>query len=150
MVALQNILVAIDFNGTVNKLLAYGESLAEKFGAKLWIVHVAAPDPEFVGYEPGPQYIRDSRANELKGDHRRLQELCNTLVGKNIKAEALLIQGSTVETLLEEINSIDADLLIVGTHDHSFLDTLFKESVSTKLFNRVKIPMLTVPAEEED
>lgn len=150
MIVLENILVAVDFNDTVGDLLEYGESLAEKYGAKLWIVHVAAPDPDFVGYEPGPQYIRDYRAKELKGDHKKLQELCDTFIEKKVDAEALLIQGPTVETLLDEINSLDADLLIVGTHRHGFLDTLFTESVSSKLFNRVRIPMLTLPLDEEE
>jgi nucleotide-binding universal stress UspA family protein len=147
MVALKNILVAVDFNDSVDKLLNYGESIAEKFGAKLWIVHVAAPDPDFVGYETGPQYIRDARANELKGDHKKIQDLCNTFIGKKVEAEALLIQGSTVETLIEEVNSINADLLIVGTHHHSFLHNLFSESVSSKLFDKVKTPLLAIPIE---
>lgn len=150
MVDIKDILVAVDFDDTVHKLISYGESLAEKFGAKLWIVHVAAPDPDFVGYEPGPQYIRDSRAAELKGDHKRLQDLCDTFVAKNIEAEALLIQGSTVDTILEEVNSVQADLLIVGTHDHSFLHNVFSESVSSRLFDRVKIPMLAVPVDNEE
>lgn len=149
MIDIKDILIAVDFDDTVQKLINYGEDLAEKFGAKLWLVHVAAPDPDFVGYEPGPQYIRDSRAAELKGDHKRLQDLCDKFVSKSLEAEALLIQGSTVETLLEEVNSIDADLLIVGTHEHSFLHNLFSESISTKLFERVKIPLLAIPMDEE-
>ena len=147
MVVFKNILVAVDFNDSADKLLNYAESMADKFGAKLWIVHVAAPDPDFVGYETGPQYIRDSRADELKGDHKKLQDLCNTFISNKIQAEALLIQGSTVETLIEEINSLHADLLIVGTHHHSFLHNLFSESVSSKLFDRVKTPLLAIPIE---
>ena len=149
MVAINNILVAVDFNDSVDQLLNYGESMAEKFGAKLWVVYVAAPDPDFVGYEAGPQYIRDFKADELKGNHKRLQELCDTFIGKEIDSEALLIQGSTVETLLEEVQKLKSDLLIVGTHKHSFLYNLFAEGVSTKLFENVNIPLLAIPFEED-
>lgn len=145
---MDNILVAVDFNDSVDQILLYGESMAEKFGAKLWVVHVAAPDPDFVGNEAGPQYIRDFKADELKGNHKRLQELCDTFVGKQVECEALLIQGSTVETLLEEVQKLNSDLLIVGTHHHSFLHKLLSESVSRQLFEKVNIPLLAIPFED--
>ena len=149
MVTIENILVAVDFDDSVDQLLNYGESLAVKFGAKLWVVYVAPPDPDFVGYEPGPQYIRDFKAEELRGEHRRLQELCDTFIDKEVPYEALLIQGSTVETLLEEVIKLNSDLLIVGTHKRSFLYELISESVSLELFRNAKIPLLTVPIEED-
>lgn len=149
MVEIRNILAAVDFDDTANKVLSYGQSMAEKFGAKLWIVHVAAPDPDFVGYAPGPQYIRDTQADELRGDHKKLQDLCDRFIGTSVEAEALLIQGSTVETLLEEVNKLEVDLLIVGTHRHSLLYNIFSESVSSKLFDRVSVPLLAVPINEE-
>ena len=149
MVEIRNILAAVDFDDTATQLLSYGERMAEKFGAKLWIVHVAAPDPDFVGYEPGPQYIRDTQADELRGDHKKLQDLCDSFIGTSVDAEALLIQGSTVETLLEEMNKLKADLLIVGSHRHSLLYNILSESVSSKLFDRVNIPLLAIPVEQE-
>ncbi len=66
-------------------------------GAKIWLVHVAAPDPEFVGYEPGPQYIRDDRAKVLLAEHKKLASYIKSLEGKGYKAEALLVQGPTIE-----------------------------------------------------
>lgn len=149
MVEINNILVAVDFNDAVNELLNYGESMAEKFDAKLWVIYVAAPDPDFVGYDAGPQYIRDFKADELRGDHRRLQELCDTFLSKEIDSEALLIQGSTVEALLNEVKKLKSDLLIVGTHKYSFLHNLFSESVSKKIFENIEIPLLAIPIEED-
>lgn len=82
MKEIKNILVAIDFNETVGELLSYAEALAIKFDAKIWVLHVAAPNPDFVGYEPGPQYIRDFKADELREEHRSLQNICNTFLMK--------------------------------------------------------------------
>lgn len=148
MRSIENILVAVDFNDTIGDLLSYAEGLAEKFGAKIWIVHVAEPDPDFVGYEPGPQYIRDIKADELQDEHKNLQMLCEAFVSKDIESEALLIQGSTVETVLEEAQKLRSDLLIVGTHKHSFLHNLLQESVSLELLKKANIPMLAVPIDE--
>lgn len=145
---IKNILVAIDFNETVGDLLSYAEGIAFKFQSKIWVVHVAAPNPDFVGYEAGPQYIRDFKAEELSEDHRALQKLCSTFVDESIECEALLIQGSTVETVIEEAKKLNSDLLIVGTHKHSFFHDLFSENVSLELLKKAEIPLLAIPLED--
>lgn len=144
----KNIIVAVDFNDAVGILLGYAEALALKFESKIWVLHVAAPDPDFVGYEPGPQYIRDFRADELKDEHKNLQKISNMFLDKKIESAALLIQGSTVETVLDEAKKLHADLLIVGNHKHSFLHNLLSESVSLELLKNGNIPLLTIPIDE--
>lgn len=146
---IKNILVAVDFNDSVGEVMNYAESIALKFEAKVWVVYVAAPDPDFVGYEPGPQYIRDFRADELREEHRRLQNIRESFLAPEIESEALLIQGSTVEAVIEEAEKLGADLLIVGTHKHSFLHNLLKESVSLKLLKKGNIPLLAIPIDED-
>lgn len=149
MKEIKNILVAIDFNDTVGELLNYAEGMATKFGAKLWVLHVAAPNPDFVGYEPGPQYVRDIKAEELREEHRSLQSICKTFLGPELECEALLIQGSTVESVIEEAKKIKSDMLIVGTHKHSFFHNLFSENISLELLKKAEIPLLAIPIDEE-
>ena len=146
----KNILVAIDFNDSIGELVNYAEGIASKFGAKIWVLHVAAPSPDFVGYEPGPQYIRDFRAEELREEHRKLQNICDAFIDPQIKCEALLIQGSTVESVIEEARKLHCDLLIVGTHKHSFFYNLLSENVSLELLKKTEIPLLAIPIDEPD
>lgn len=149
MKEIKNILVAIDFNDTVGELLSYAEGMATKFGAKLWVLHVAAPNPDFVGYEPGPQYVRDVKAEELREEHRSLQSICDTFLDPELECEALLIQGSTVESVIDEAKKLRSDMLIVGTHKHSFFHDLFSENVSLELLKKAEIPLLAIPIDEE-
>ena len=148
MDALKNIMVAVDFNDSIGELMVYADILAQKFESKVWVLHVAEPEPDFVGYEPGPQYIRDVKAEEYREEHRNLQEICKNFISEDIQTDALLIQGSTVETVLSEAQKLNIDLLIVGTHKHSFLHNLLQESVSMELIKKAEIPMLTIPIEE--
>jgi nucleotide-binding universal stress UspA family protein len=148
MKKIENILVAVDFNDNIGDLLGYAESIATKFSSKVWLIYVSAPDPDFVGYEPGPQYIRDSRAEEMKEERRKLQDLRKTFLSENLKSEALIIQGSTVETVLEEAKNLNADLLIAGTHKYGFMESFFMESVSLELFKNANIPFLAIPIKE--
>lgn len=148
MDAFKNIMVAVDFNDSIGELMVYADLLAQKFDSKVWVLHVAEPEPDFIGYEPGPQYIRDIKAEEYREEHRNLQEICKNFVSSTVKAEALLIQGSTVETVMSEAQKLKIDLLIVGTHKHSFLHNLLQENVSMELVKKAEIPMLTIPIEE--
>lgn len=150
MKELKNILVAIDFNDSVGELLGYAESLALKYSAKIWVVHVAEPNPDFVGYEAGPQYIRDIKAEEFREEHRKLQNYCAAFVGEDVDCEALLIQGSTVETVLEEANKLNSNIIIMGTHKHSFFYNLFSESVSLEIFKKANIPVMAIPIDEDE
>lgn len=148
METLNNIMVAVDFNDSIGELMVYADGFAQKFGAKVWVLHVADPEPDFVGYEPGPQYIRDIKAEEYREEHHNLQEICKNFISEEVEAEALLIQGSPVETVMEEAKKLKVDLLIVGTHKHSFLHNLLQESVSMELLKKAEIPMLTIPIVE--
>lgn len=142
-------MVAVDFNDSIGEVLNYAGSIALKFEAKVWVVYVAAPEPDFVGYEPGPQYIRDIRAEELREEHRRLQQISDTFLDPSIETEALLIYGPTVESVIEEAEKLKSDLLIIGTHKHSFFYNLFNESVSIELLKNANIPLLAVPIDDE-
>lgn len=123
--------------------------MAEKFESKLWIIHVAAPDPDFVGYDVGPSYIRDTRAEELRSEHRQLNEMMELARSYSIDCEALLVQGATIEMLEEEIEKLHIDLIIIGSHEHSFLYELFIGHTSVKLLKRIQIPLMIVPADEK-
>ena len=144
----KNVMVAVDFNDSIGELMIYADNFAQKFDSKIWVLHVADPEPDFVGYEPGPQYIRDIKAEEYREEHHNLQEICKNFLSGKVESEALLIQGSTVETVLEEAKKLQIDLLIVGTHKHSFLHNLLNENVSMELLKKVDIPMLTIPIED--
>ena len=142
---MKNILVAIDLKGNDQVLIDKATSFAEKFNSKVWIIHIAAPDPDFVGFSVGPQYIRDSRASELKQEHRQLERFSEALEQQGIASEGLLVQGATIEMILEEAEKLKIDLIISGYQDHGFFYKALYGSVSNSLIKASKIPVLIVP-----
>ena len=107
--AMKNIIAAIDFSSISEKVLDAAAAQARVFSAKLWLIHAAAPDPDFVGYDTGPQHVRDFVAKGLQGEHAKLQELADKLRAEGLDASALSVQGPTVETILAEADKLDAD-----------------------------------------
>lgn len=144
---MENILVAIDFENNENLLIDYAVKFAKRFDAKIWLVHIAEPEPDFVGYEVGPQYIRDTLAEELRDEHKQLQAYAEALNKKGIDADGLLVQGATVEMIMIESEKLKIDMIITGHHEHSFLYKIFLGSISTEIVKKSKIPVLVIPLE---
>ena len=144
---MKNILVTIDFNTDEKLLIDKALQLAKSFDSKIWLMHVAAPEPDFVGYTGGSEYFRDERAADLRKEHKQIQEYAENIKQKGIKAEGLLIQGTTVEMILLESTKLNVDLIIIGHHEHGFFYKAFLGSVSEAIIKKSKIPVLMVPLE---
>lgn len=142
---MKNILVSIDLKDDEQLLLDQAVQFAKAFSSKVWLLHIGAPDPDFVGHGVGPQYIRDAKAEDLREEHRSLQHYSESMQAQGLEAEGLLIQGATVESILKEAQKLNADLIIVGHHEHNILYKIFQESVSAEVVKKSKIPVLLVP-----
>jgi nucleotide-binding universal stress UspA family protein len=143
---METILVAIDFSEVTERLLEQAFRLAEAFGADLRIVHVVAPDPAFVGFEAGPSTVRQKRAKELRKEHRSLQYMGERARARGLEAKTLLLQGPTVETLLDQADKGRADLILAGCHGHGRLYKTLVGSVSEGILRNPPCPVLLVPA----
>ncbi|MGC9527194.1 MAG: universal stress protein [Limnospira sp.] len=147
---MQNILAAIDFSDVTAATIAQAEKLARAFGCKLWLIHATAPEPDFVGFGTGPPSVREDTANAYRKEHHQLQEWAETLRQKGIDATGLTIQGSTVETILAEVEKLKADLVIVGSHGHGRLFQAIVGSVSEGILRKADCPVLVVPVPQRD
>ena len=143
---MRNILVAVDFSPISEKLLDELTAIARAPGGRLWLVHVAAPDPDFAGYEAGPQEVRDNVAAGLRDEHRQLQARAERLREGGLEATALLVQGPTVNTILSEAEKLGADLIALGSHGRGFAARALLGSVSEGVLHRSTVPVLIVPA----
>ena len=142
---MKNIMVALDFEENSRTLLNKAKEIGEKFNAKIWILHVAAPQPEFIGYETGPQYVRDFRAIDLKREHKLLQQYSNLMKADGLDSEGLLISGESVSTIVEKAKSLNIDMVIIGHHHHGLIYKAFVGGTDTKILNRIEVPVLIVP-----
>jgi nucleotide-binding universal stress UspA family protein len=142
---INNILVGFDFHDSSRVLLDHAKKQAERTESKIWLVHVAAPEPEFVGYEPGPQNVRDDRAGLLRAEHRYLDKTVNDLRREGYDVDSLLIQGGTSQTLMDKAKELGVDLIILGHHKQGFIFNAFFGSTSAEMLQKSEIPLLVVP-----
>ena len=143
-----NILVCIDLSEATKKIVARAKELAEAGSTKLWILHIAEPEPDFVGLKVGPQSVRDSLSEQFHQEHRQIQEIANQMREENLNVTALLVQGPTAETILIEASRLSADIIVLGSHGKGAVYQLLVGSVSESVIHKAECPILVVPTHE--
>lgn len=146
---MKRILVPIDFSPSTDAILETAIAAADSMDAELYLLHVAKPEPEFITYEPGPESVREAVANEMAALHRKLHELEETVKARGLKAVALMIQGYTVEKILQEMDRLNIDLVVMGSHGRGALYNMLLGSVSEGVLRKSKRPVLIVPVRKK-
>ncbi len=142
------VLVAVDFSAGTRSVLACAAEQARAFAAPLWVLHVAAPEPDFVPYIADPTVMRDQVAEGLREEHRQVQALAAELAKDGLEVTPLLVAGATVDKILEEAEKLGAGLVVVGSHGHGALRRVLLGSVSEGLVRHARTPLLIVPVRD--
>ena len=143
---MRNILVAVDFSDVTPALVQVSGEIARAMGAELCLVHAAAPDPDFVGYEAGPESVRKNVARGIHGEHEAIRELENRLREGGLSVKSMLVRGPAAEKVLAESDRLKADLIVIGSHGHGALRHLLMGSVGEGVLRKARCPVLVVPS----
>ena len=141
-----NILAAVDFSAFTEPILTAVEGIARVMPeSKLWLLHVAEPDPSFVGYEAGPSAVRDQVAAEYREERQRLQGYADRLRRSGCDASGLVVQGAIAETILAEADALDVQLIVMGSHGYGTIAELIVGGVGKVVLKKAACPVLVIP-----
>jgi nucleotide-binding universal stress UspA family protein len=143
---IETILIPVDFSDVTQKVVAAAGEMARAFGAKVVVLHVSEPDPDFVGFEPGPQAVRSVVARDFKVEHQKLADLKDQMTAGGLDATSLHIQGSMADKILQEADVQGAGLIVMGSHGHGAIYNLLVGSVTSGVLKGAKCLVLVVPA----
>mgnify|MGYP003572657709 FL=1 len=139
-----SLLVALDFSSVLDDQLEIVGRLAAP-DREIYLLHVAEPNPDFVGFEAGPDTVRAQVADEFHREHEMIQTLAGRLRDRGHQVTALLVQGPTIETILNEAEKVGAEVIVVGSHGRGKLFDLVVGSVSAGVIRKSPVPVLVVP-----
>lgn len=146
---MSDVVAAIDFSKHSAAVLTAAGRLASLSGATVHLVHAAADEPAFVGYDPVDgvaQFTPDDRIRQLVGEHEELSELADRLDREGVAVRPRLLMGPTVEVILQLADEVDAEWIVVASHGRSGLAHLLLGSVSEGLIRHATRPVVVVPA----
>jgi nucleotide-binding universal stress UspA family protein len=148
---MKNILIAIDYNQSAQKVAETGYALAKAMNAEVTVVHVIA-DAAYYAEEYSPimgfrgSYAMGTMAlaNDVKQEAKDfLAATVKHLGDDKIKTKALA--GDIEDAILKYCKSRKIDLIVIGSHSHKGLERLFVTDVAAHLLKHSKIPLLIIP-----
>ena len=140
-----SLLVAVDLSESSRTVIEHARSLASAYPGTIWLLHVAPPEPDFVGYRVGPPSVRDEVAQHMHEEHRQLQHWAETLRSEGLDCKALLVQGPSASTILSEASKLAVCVIVVGSHGQGAMHRLVVGSTSEAVLRGATVPVFVVP-----
>jgi len=146
MIHMRRVLCPIDFSDFSRRALDHAVAIARWYESTVTVLHVFSPAPVAAF---GPGAVAFEPIVPTAADCEQL--LANTKAfataesAPGIAIEAVLREGNTTVEILDQATSMDADLLVIGTHGRSGFERLVLGSVAEKVLRKAHCPVLTVP-----
>ena len=110
----RHILVPTDFSPVARKALRYARPLAERFGARITLLHVVAPvtyEADY-GYGAVTRYVPDERAMCVA--RRRLGSMARSKCQTARQTAALVRSGYAPDEIVNAACKLKTDLIVIG------------------------------------
>jgi nucleotide-binding universal stress UspA family protein len=117
MVAIQRVLFLTDFSPTATDALAYAREFAEKFSARLYVLHVIE-DPTSKLYEMVSNDYHALDRNAREKTRQRLAQLHREQLSDSPNCETLIERGELFEHVLKTVHEKHIDVVVVSGHTH--------------------------------
>lgn len=142
---MDKILVAVDLSDLAAVAVDYAASFAGAFKSHIHILHVEAPVPPYIGNEIVPPAIPVESEEEKLRISTELSAMADYLHQQGLMADYEFANGPVIETIIGKATDYQADLIIMGAHNHGFLYRAFIGSVSTGVLKHSPCPVMIIP-----
>jgi len=143
---MDKIIVAVDLSDLASAAVESAAKMAAAFKSKVRILHVEVPVPTYIGNEIVQPVLPIDDEEENNRISKDLASMAEYLQKKGIEAEFELVKGPVVESIIEKAESYNADLIILGAHNHGFLYRAFIGSVCTGVVKHSPCAVMIIPS----
>ena len=141
---MKRILIATDGSAAANEAVELGVDLARDEGAEAIFVHVVQTADTVT--MNGFGLIGSVPFEPTEWDEDVLQDAEAVADRRGVPTRAELLRGDPVAEITRYAETIDADLIVVGSRGHGALASVFLGSVSRGLLGVAQLPVLVVRA----
>jgi nucleotide-binding universal stress UspA family protein len=143
---MKTIVALVDFSDVTPCVVEQAALHARTYGAKLTLLHVVPSEPAVVEFGiASPTLLQPPSERRIESDYNQLLNLRDSLANSGVQVSAQQLEQADVIKLLDVCHSLEADLIVVGTHHHSTLYQFFIGSFAADVLKRAKCPVLVVP-----
>lgn len=141
LVRLTNILVGTDFSPASARALEYALSVARRYEAKVFLVHVITSEANAM---LAPELISVTYEKEARAAQDEMEEIVISGRLHGVPHETVIEHGALWPTVEALIAKHHIDLVVVGTRGIGGVEKFLLGSSTEEIFRQAKCPVLTV------
>ncbi len=148
LLRIQHILVPIDFSEPSRRALRSAIQFAERFGARITLLHVVEPldQPDFAYF---PLSLDSGKI--IKMAKRKLDVLARMPKGGKCAIETKLVRtGKPFHEITEAARELKVDLVIISTHGYTGVKHALLGSTAERVVRHAPCPVLTIRETEQE
>ena len=147
----QKILVPLDGSKRAEQILPHAESLATSYGATVILLRVLQMVIIGDGYK-NIQYEESMAASRqaLREAEAYLEEQAGRLRKKGLKVEKITQMGPVVETILDNAEKKNVDLIAMASHGRTGISKVFYGSIAAGVIHRIDRPLLVIRSRKDE
>jgi nucleotide-binding universal stress UspA family protein len=144
---MKKILIATDGSASALEAVEFGLDLAAEQGAEVTFVHVVPALDTSVATGFGlpaalPHTVDDS-------DRRPVWEAMDLAAERDVRAHATVLMGLPADEIVAHADTIDADLIVIGSRGRGAIANAVLGSVSCAVLHEARRPVLVVRTAHE-
>jgi universal stress protein A len=145
----KKILVPTDFSGYSDNAMKQAVDIAEKFNAKIVLLHVI--DENFLqcaaDYCISNEAVEQLKTESVKTSEDKLNKTINTLKGSTkVDISPVVKNGVPAEIILDEQREKGIDLIVIASHGKAGILKHLIGSVTDKIVRAAKCPVMVIRA----
>lgn len=141
MVKIEKVLCSTDFSAYGEAVLEHAASVAQKYNAKLYLLHVIRnPADRIYGKQRGDYHAL------IEGAKKKCNELMTGYTDKvkDLNPGVIIKEGDPVYEILRVIDEEKIDLAVIGSHGEGPVEHLLMGSNCDKLVRTAPCPVLVI------
>lgn len=153
----KQVLIAVDYDPTAQKVAEQGFSLAKSMGAEVTLLHVITDPTYYTSTEFSPVfgiggYIETAQIqlNTVEGLRNAAQHFLDKtkryLGDENLRT--IVNEGDIADTILETAKKLKADIIVMGSHSQKWLENILVGSVTEEVLKEARIPLFIIPTKK--
>jgi nucleotide-binding universal stress UspA family protein len=147
MIEIRRILCPIDFSGASRHALEHALAIARWYESEVTALHViqppVMPTPPILFVAGGdPEWVEEPERQARAEDELRIWL---EAAGPRVKTAVVVARGRVAASILDTAKSMDADLIVMGTHGLGGFERFVLGSATEKVLRKAACPVLTVP-----
>lgn len=108
------------------------------------LLHVVTVIPGFGMSMVGAFFPEDAMEKAITAVTKKLKEYVSRKVPKSINVSAKVLQGKPHKEILKESKAVDADLIVIPSHNVTRVDKVLLGSTTSRVVERAKVSVMVI------